>query len=130
MVSFNFGHSETKIDNSESLTKNYSVVIQQKSFKESQLIGNWYFLSRDNDSNSKTENLVEGKSIIIETDYQYESDVFDNKESGSWSFNEKTQVLTLKTETTNDKWKLKNINDSGMVLINIETNEKWIFAAE
>ena len=49
--------------------------------------------------------------------------------SGEWSFNKDTQVLTLKSKNKTTHWKLKNVNDFGMVLIHLESNEKWIFSA-
>lgn len=101
----------------------------QKSFDESQLIGNWYFLSKDNDSKSKSENLMDEKFITIKLDHKFDSDIFENMKSGNWSFDKETQILTLKSDSENSKWLIKNVNDFGMVLINLETNEKWMFAA-
>ncbi len=128
IISLNSGYSEAKLTDNE-YRKSKTVAIQKKLFKESQLIGKWYFLSKDNDSKSKSENLLEGKFIVMKTDHHYESDLFNNKEIGIWKFNEKTKILTLKTKTRDDKWKVETINDFGMILINIETNEKWKFSA-
>jgi len=130
LISFNFGHSEPKADNFKLILKNYSGNNFQETYDESQLIGNWFFLSKDNDSKSKSENLMEGKYITIKIDHQFESDIFENLENGNWSFDKETQTLTLKHETKSSKWKLQKINDFGMILINIETSEKWMFAAE
>ena len=130
LISFNFGHSEPKADNFELIFKNYSENNFQDTYDESQLIGNWFFLSKDNDSKSKSENLMEGKYITIKIDHQFESDIFENLENVNWSFDKDTQTLTLKHETRNSEWKLQKINDFGMILINIETSEKWMFAAE
>lgn len=99
-------------------------------FTESQLIGRWYFLSKDNDTKSKTENLVDGKSLLIKTNNDYESDIFNESEIGKWTFDKKTQILILKSNSGTTQWKLKNLNEFGLVLINLATDEKWMFSAE
>jgi hypothetical protein len=127
IISLNIGHSEMYSNNIEFESKEYLI---QNHYNESQLIGKWYFLSNDHDNKSKTQNLLAGKFIIIKSNYMFKSDVFENIENGNWSFEEKTQILTFKTGNKNSKWKLQKVNDFGMVLINAETSEKWMFAAE
>ena len=59
-----------------------------------------------------------------------ESTVFENFKSGNWSFDKGNQILILRNNIETEKWKLERVNDFGMVLINIETTEKWIFASK
>lgn len=101
-----------------------------KSFKKERLIGKWYFWSKDNDSNTKLENVNEGKALIINANGTYTTDVFSRTESGKWYFNTQKQVLTFKHEQGETKWELRNVNEFGLVLINLSTTEKWVFALE
>jgi len=117
-----FDRSDRQEDNSAENEKDL--------FTESQLIGRWYFLSKDNDTKSKTENLVDGKSLLIKTNNDYESDIFNESEIGKWTFDKKTQILILKSNSGTTQWKLKNLNEFGLVLINLATDEKWMFSAE
>ena len=128
VISCNLGYS--KVDTNMATFKDYAITNDQDPYNESQLIGKWYFLSKDNDNKTKSENLIEGKSITIKDDYQFESDVFENFKTGNWNFDKNNHILTFKNENNTLAWKLQKINDFGMVLINIETNEKWMFAIE
>lgn len=121
--SISFSFSESKIEGSRFITQK-----KQSKFKASQLIGIWYFLSKDNDTKTKTENLTDGKYINLKKSKKYNSDVFEKDESGKWHFNEKSQILILENKTTKTELKLNNVNKFGMVLINQVTNEKWYFA--
>ena len=125
MISVNLGGAESGTRQFEYNTR----AVLENAFDASQLIGQWYFMSKDNDKKSKTENLTEGKSITLKKDHTFESDVFESMESGEWSFNKDTQILTLKSKNKSVRWQLKNVNDFGMVLIHLESKEKWTFAA-
>ena len=120
----------TETDQLEVINSEYSSNNQEKSFEASQFVGKFYFMSRENDSNTKLENLGEGKYIELKANYQFEGDVFEKMNKGEWRFDEDEQVLLLESKKTITKWKVKNVNAFGMILINIETNEKWTFAAE
>ena len=127
-LNFSFGNSETKVNTTNLLTNDTLFEITQNSFKESQLIGKWYFLSKDNDKKTKLENLTEGKSLSIKKNNKYKSEIFKKKEQGEWSFNEKSQILIFEKQSEKTEWKVHNLNEFGMVLINLATNEKWMFA--
>ncbi|MGY6647889.1 hypothetical protein [Wenyingzhuangia sp. IMCC45574] len=96
---------------------------------ENQLVGKWYYASRDSDKKSKTQNLVEGKFLQLEANHHFNSDAFTHLKDGNWSFNLKTQILSLKTQKHSSNWLVKKVNEFGMILIHAESNEKWTFFA-
>jgi len=129
LLTFHFGNSNAKTITLTAPVKPDVLTSYQDTIVESQLLGVWFFLSKDGDKNTKSKNLEEGKSMTLKADHSFESDVFNKSEKGTWSLNEETQVLTLETEESKTKWKIKNFNVFGMVLINVENNEEWLFAA-
>ena len=56
MISVNLGIAESGTRQFEYKTR----VVVENTFDGAQLIGQWYYMSRDNDKKSKTENLIEG----------------------------------------------------------------------
>ena len=130
LLTFGFKQSGIKIEKSGFASKIVLTKITQDLFQESELIGKWYYLSKDNDKKTKLENLTDGKYLKLKKNKKYKSDIFEKSESGIWKFNEELQILELEYQNRKTEWKLINLNEFGMVLINSETNEKWTFALE
>ena len=97
-------------------------------FQEKQLIGRWYYLSKENDKKTKLENLADKKYLKLRKNKSYNSNIFEKNQSGKWKFYKESQILELEYQNTKTEWKLVNLNEFGMVLTNLGTNEKWIFA--
>ena len=114
------------------LVLSFSLGVQndQEVYKEKQLIGRWFYLSRDSESRSKTENLIEGKFIKLTKKHRIDSDLLEDWHEGEWRFEEEDQLLIFAKEGLTIEWELERVNDFGMVLIEKETKEKWLFAKE
>lgn len=106
----------------------YSQEIQEVLFKESQLVGKWYFLSKDNYKKTKLENLTDGKSLILKKNRKYKSSLLRKSTNGKWYFDEKAQILVTEQGNEIIKWKLHELNELGMILIDLANNEKWYFS--
>ena len=130
LLTIGIKHSKDKVDISRLTPEPVLTKTIQHTFHESQLIGKWSFLSKENDKKTKLENLAEGKYLRLKKNKKYKSDLFEKPESGKWEFNEELQILELEYRNKKTKWRLVNVNVFGMVLINTDTNEKWTFALE
>ncbi len=128
LLAFSLNNNNIATLNSKISSKNNIYLHTQKSFKKNELIGKWYFLSKDNDEKTKSENLLEGRFIKFNKNKKYYSNVINETEKGVWSFNEESQILTLTNGDKKSEWKPYNINEFGMILINQMTKEKWNFA--
>ncbi len=123
------GYSAINSEGSVVVISEYNLETQRNKVEETEFIGTWYFLSKENDTKSKAENLNEGKAIIIKEDFKFESDVFSEKELGTWNFDKRKQLLKFNFTSYSTEWEVKNLNEFGVVLINVKTKDKWIFAA-
>ena len=98
-----------------------------QSKKELKLMGEWYYLTKDNDTQSKSDNLAHKKTFEFKSEYMFKSNLDVIHGEGSWTYDKETKSLILEVDGKKVLWRIKKLNKLGLILVKVDTNEKWYF---